>query len=910
MESARGLLASEGLVEGRVQRDDHIEPGEAEYLQDPWRDHDDIKPAGRLTYVLEGGDEHPQAGRIDEADPAEVDDELDALLLRERVEDRLEAWRGMRIELALPGDHGDPVELGRRHRELHVPTVAQRVGGPPHNVRMAPEPARDLLARLAHGRPDRLLHVHDVPSRPAAVGAWPAWLPVEAEDAYARAGIVAPWSHQVEAAEAVHAGEHVALATGTASGKSLAFGMPALAAIEAGTHAPDGRGATVLYLSPTKALANDQLRSLEGLRIGWLRAATYDGDTVPEERAWVRQHANYVLSNPDLLHHSMLPGHASWASFLRRLRLVVIDEAHAYRGVLGAHVSAVVRRLRRLCEHYGSRPPVFIASATMANADEAGARLIGDAVRAVTRDGSPRPGLTMGFWEPPLQRPAAVGTSGVGGGRRSALAETADLLADCVIEGRQALAFVRSRRGAEATALMAQDVLADVDPALPGQVSAYRGGYLPEERRDLERRLRDGSLRALATTSALEMGIDVSGLDVVITAGWPGTRASLWQQFGRAGRSGVPALAIFVARDDPLDAYLVHHPGAITDREVEATVFDPTNRYVLAPHLCAAAAEVPLAEPALTDQFGPTARGVVDGLVADGLLRQRPGGWFWTRQERASDLTDLRGSGGPPVRVVEDGTGRLLGTVDRAAAASSVHEGAVYVHQGVTHVVTMLDLADGVAAVVERDVDYTTLARSISDIRIVETEHVRTYGPLDLCSGTVDVSSQVVSFQRRRATGESLGEQPLDLPAQDLRTQAVWWTVPEAVVVAAGVSAPDIPGAAHAAEHASIGLLPLFATCDRWDLGGVSTALHQDTGQPTVFVYDGYPGGAGFSAHGYHVAEEWLRATRSAIADCTCEAGCPSCVQSPKCGNGNEPLDKSLAVVLLDVVLGALAGHG
>ncbi|MHB1164570.1 MAG: DEAD/DEAH box helicase [Candidatus Nanopelagicales bacterium] len=772
---------------------------------------------------------------------------------------------------------------------------------------MASEPARDLLARLAHGRPERLLHVHEVPSRPAVVAAWPDWLPAEVADAHARAGILAPWSHQAEAAEAVHAGEHVALATGTASGKSLAFGMAALAAIEAGTHAPDGRGATVLYLSPTKALANDQLRSLADLGIGWLRAATYDGDTAPEERAWVRQHANYVLTNPDLLHHSMLPGHASWAPFLRRVRLVVIDEAHAYRGVLGAHVAAVVRRLRRLCGHYGSRPPVFIASATMANPDEAGARLIGDAVRAVTRDGSPRPGLSIGFWEPPLRRPSAGGPPSAQGGRRSALAETADLLADCVIEGRQALAFVRSRRGAEATALMAQDVLADVDPALAGQVSAYRGGYLPEERRDLEARLRDGTLRAVATTSALEMGIDVSGLDVVITAGWPGTRASLWQQFGRAGRSGVPALGIFVARDDPLDSYLVRHPGAVTGQAVEATVFDPTNAYVLAPHLCAAAAEMALAEPALTEQFGPTARVVVDGLVAEGLLRQRPGGWFWARQERASDLADLRGSGGSPVRVVEDQTGRLLGTVDRAAAASTVHEGAVYVHRGVTHVVTMLDLDDGVAAVVEQEVDHTTLARSISDIRIVETEHTGTHGPLALCTGKVDVSSRVVSFQRRRVTGESLGEQPLDLPVQELRTQAVWWTLPESVIVGAGVPAPDIPGAAHAAEHASIGLLPLFATCDRWDLGGVSTALHQDTGQPTVFVYDGYPGGAGFSEHGYRVAARWLRATRSAIAGCACTAGCPSCVQSPKCGNGNEPLDKELAVVLLDVVLDALA---
>lgn len=766
--------------------------------------------------------------------------------------------------------------------------------------------ATGLLERLAYGRDGRLLHVHHVPARAAASSQWPTWVPVEVRQAYASLGITEPWVHQVEAADLAHSGSHVALATGTASGKSLAFGMTALARVEQGTRAPDGRGATVLYLAPTKALANDQLRSLDGLGLAWLRAATYDGDTPQDERAWVRQHANYVLSNPDLLHRSMLPSHTAWVPFLRRLHVVVVDEAHAYRGVLGAHVSAVLRRLRRLCAHYGSEPVLFIASATMANADEAARRLIGAPVRAVTRDTSPRPGMSIGFWEPALRRPAA---DGEGQARRSALAETAELLADCVVEGKQALAFIRSRRGAEATALMTRDLLADVDPSLADQVSAYRGGYLPQERRELERRLRDGSIRALATTSALEMGIDVSGLDVVITAGWPGTRASLWQQFGRAGRAGVPALGLFVARDDPLDSYLVHHPEVIIDRDVEATVFDPGNRYVLAPHLCAAAAEAPLTHDALEAQFGPTARDIVNELVEAGMLRQRPGGWFWTRRERASDLTDLRGTAGAPVRVVEDGTGRLLGTVDRAAAPSTVHQGAVYVHQGVTHVVTSLDLDEDVATVIEQPVEHTTIARSISDIRIVEVEEERSLGALTLCRGVVDVSSQVVSFQRRRPTGESLGEEALDLPVQELRTQAVWWTLPEATVAAAGICGADIPGAAHAAEHASIGLLPLFATCDRWDLGGVSTACHPDTGQPTVFVYDGYPGGAGFSEHGFRIAHEWLSATRTSIAECDCDTGCPGCIQSPKCGNGNNPLDKALAIVLLDLVIDAIERH-
>lgn len=757
-----------------------------------------------------------------------------------------------------------------------------------------------LLQRLAYGRQDRLVHVHETAARPADTTDWPAWADPEVVAGFTSLGIERPWRHQVSAANAARAGDHVALATGTASGKSLAFGLPALTAVHAGTSALDGRGATVLYLSPTKALANDQLRSLEGLGLSWLRAATYDGDTPQDQRSWVRQHANYVLTNPDLLHHSLLPGHQSWSGFLRRLDMVVIDEAHAYRGVFGAHVSAVVRRLRRVCASYGRQPTVFVASATMATPAESAGRLSGEPAVAVTIDASPRPTTTIALWEPPL-----VDTGPVPGSqaRRSALTETAELVADCVVEGRQTLAFIRSRRGAETVALQARDLLVDVDPALSEGVAAYRGGYLPEERRELEQRLRDGSLRALATTSALEMGIDVSGLDVVITAGWPGTRASLWQQFGRAGRTDAPALGIFVARDDPLDAYLAHHPEMLIDGGVEASVFDPANRYVLAPHLCAAAAELPLTDADLASWFGPTARAVVDDLTDGGLLRKRPGGWFWTRRERASELTDLRGSGGTPVRVVEDGTGRLLGTVDHTSAAAVVHRGAVYLHQGVTHVVTHLDLDDAVATVVQQEVDYSTIARSASDIRVVEVVVERRSDVLTWCRGEVDVSSQVVSFQRRRPTGESLGEELLDLPVQELRTTAVWWTLPESTVVQAGVSAADIPGAAHAAEHAAIGLLPLFATCDRWDLGGVSTACHPDTGQPTVFVYDGYPGGAGFAEHGFGVIGEWLSATRSTIADCACDEGCPSCVQSPKCGNGNEPLDKALAVRLLDLVI-------
>lgn len=783
--------------------------------------------------------------------------------------------------------------------------MAQAVRGSPDNgpamtpPATNPDPptasaAADLLAVLALGRADRLVFAERLEARPGRTAAWPTWVPADLVTALSRAGVREPWVHQVAAAEHAHSGRHVVVATGTASGKSLAFTLPALASVHAGSGAPDGRGATVLYVSPTKALAADQLRALDGLELPWLRAATYDGDTPAEERTWVRRHANYVLTNPDLLHHSLLPGHEVWAGFLRRLSVIVIDELHAYRGVLGAHVAAVVRRLRRIAEHYGAHPVVITASATIANPAQAAGRLVGDEVAAVVDDASPSPVTTIAFWQPPL---LADGRS-----RRSAVAESAELLAGVARSGRQGVAFARSRVGVEVLARLTREELGAGETN--GEVAAYRSGYLPEERRALEAGLRAGRIRALASTSALELGIDVSGLDAVVVCGWPGTRASLWQQLGRAGRGDAPALGILVARDDPLDTYLVQHPRTLLTDRVEAAVFDPTNPYVLGGHLAAAAAEAPLTPDDAVRWFGPTAISLLDDLAARGLLRRRPTGWYWTRAERASSLVDLRGAG-PSVRIVEDGTGRLLGTVDVARAPATVHPGAVYVHQGIEHVVTGLDLEEAVAWATVTPVDHSTQARSVSEISIVERAESRHEGTLH--RGRVEVTSQVVSFVRRGADGVMLGEEPLTMPLQRLETQAVWWTLPDADVEASGLAEADVPGAAHAAEHASIGLLPLFATCDRWDLGGVSTARHPDTGVLTVFVYDGFPGGAGFAERGFHVAADWLTATRDLIADCACDSGCPSCVQSPKCGNGNEPLNKAGAVMLLDVLLSRLA---
>jgi DEAD/DEAH box helicase domain-containing protein len=725
-------------------------------------------------------------------------------------------------------------------------------------------------------------------------------VPPQLREAWHRQGVRAPWTHQAEAAGLAWSGRDVVVATGTASGKSMAYQLPVLARFE-----QDSR-ATALYLSPTKALAADQLRALEALAVPDVRPAPFDGDTPTDARDWARRHARWVFSNPDMLHRSLLPRHSQWATFLRRLQFVVVDECHTYRGVFGSHVALLLRRLLRICARYGSRPTLVLASATVAEPAAFAGRLTGRDVVAVTADASPTAGRTIALWEPPLL-PELTGENGAPV-RRPAGTEAARMLADLVLEGARTLAFVRSRRGAEVAALTAQRLLADVDPALVDRVAAYRGGYLPEERRALEVGLVDGALLGVATTNALELGVDIAGLDAVVVAGFPGTRASFWQQSGRAGRARDEALVVLVARDDPMDTYLVHHPDALLGAPVEGCVLDPTNPYVLGPQLVCAAAELPLGQDDVTEVFGgAAATAVLDELVADGVLRRRPRGWFWpSTHELPAGSVDIRGSGLGQVAVVEADTGRMLGTVDGASAPATVHTGAVYLHRGETYLVEALDLAAGVAVVAPADPGFRTDARSTADVEVARVLAHRDHGRVRVSYGEVTVTSQVVEYLRRAPDGTVLATVPLDLPEQVLRTRGVWYDLDEEVLVEAGVAPARIPGALHAAEHAAIGLLPLFAICDRWDVGGMSTALHPYTGRPTVFVHDGHPGGAGFAERGHAVLGRWLAATRAAIGDCECRAGCPSCVQSPKCGNGNAPLDKAGAVCVLEIVLDAL----
>ncbi len=709
-------------------------------------------------------------------------------------------------------------------------------------------------------------------------------------EALGRIGVERLWEHQAIAANAAFQGRNVALSTGTASGKSLAYLLPVIAAgldgrlgrpVSTGPLGID-RGHSAIYLSPTKALAHDQLRACRSLGLDGWRPVALDGDSEAPERRFARDFGQFILTNPDMLHRSVLPSHQHWTRILSTLRYVVIDEAHRYRGVFGAHVAQVLRRLRRLAVHYGADPVFISASATVSSAGELLERLAGvaDAVE-VDQDTSARPALDFLLWRPDDDPHH----------------EAADLLARLVGEGRQTLTFTTSRVQAELVAVRAQRALGE-----QSSVRSYRGGYLAEDRRALEAGLQSGALRGVACTNALELGVDIAGVDAVISCGFPGTLAALWQQAGRAGRADADALALLIARPDPLDAYLSEHPELIFDAAVERTVLHPENPQVLAVQVAAAAQELPIIE---SDQrwFGPGLIAALERLTAAGYLRRRTNGWYWSRPDRAVDSIDLRAGGGSSVEVVEEATGRVIGQVDPAAADRSVHLGAVYLHQGEQWLVIDYQPDDHTALVRPSREGYFTQALGETDIAIRSVRDSKRLGQAEVIFGDIELSGQVTGYLRRdEATGTVWDSSPLELPRHSLLTQAVWYTLDAASL--RGFDAKDLPGGAHAAEHTAIGLLPAFAPCDRWDIGGLSTTLHPDTGQLTVFVHDGAAGGAGFAARGFTVVEAWLTATLDRLRTCTCEQGCPACVVSPKCGNGNNPLDKAAAIRLLELVVG------
>ena len=749
----------------------------------------------------------------------------------------------------------------------------------------APDPVDAYVESLRHHLGAGLVHLERLPPRPARTAALGRPLAAPLAERLVELGIDELWSHQATAVDHLRAGRSTVIATGTASGKSLCYQLPIAEAV-----ADPIRPGTALCLFPTKALAQDQLRAFGHLSAPGLVAATYDGDADTAQRTWARTHANVILTNPEMLHHGLLPHHGRWDTFLMRLRYVVIDELHVLRGVFGSHVAHLLRRLRRLCEHYGASPTFVFSSATIGQPARLAEALCGLPVAEVGDDGSPHGERVVALVDP--------GRIDVEGTPLSANRVTAGLVADLVRSGHRTLAFCRSRAGTE---VVAAEVVRR-HPDLTGRVRPYRGGFLTSERREIEAQLFSGTLGGVVATSALELGVDVGGLDAVVLNGFPGTIASMWQQAGRAGREGQTSIAVLVAGEDQLDHYFLNHPDEVFSRPPEPAVVNPSNPYVLDPHLACAAYETPLAH---RDERWWSAD-LDDGirrLVVDDQLRLRPRydglRAVWAARGRPTSGMGLRSGSSHEVRIAfPDGT--LVGTVDRSRACELVHPGAIYLHQGRPHRVVRLDLADGAAIVEPDDGREYTLARSEIDLRVTGTDDERLVGRFTAGLGTVEVTSRVTGYQRRAVlTGDVLGTVELDLPPSHLVTRGVWWSIPDRVVAEAVLAPRQLPGALHAAEHAAIGILPLFTICDRWDVGGVSTPWLDELGSAAIVIYDGYPGGAGIAELGYRASHEQLSATLELLDRCGCADGCPSCVQSPKCGSWNEPLDKAGARALL-----------
>jgi len=711
------------------------------------------------------------------------------------------------------------------------------------------------------------------PEREARFAELPVGLDPRVRDAV---GVPRLYAHQREVWDAVARGEHVVVTTGTASGKTLAFNLPVLDEL---ARQPKSRA---LYLYPTKALAQDQFRTLSGYRVPRLKPAIYDGDTPTEQRRQIRKWSNLILSNPDMVHVGLLPNHDRWGDVLSNLRYVIVDEAHVYRGVFGSHVANVLRRLRRLARIYGAEPQFIFATATISNPGELGRALLGDRVTVIGDDAAPRAERTIVLWNPPLVDPEFAL-------RASALAEASRLQATFVERGLRTLTFAKSRKAAELIHRFTAERLGD-----DTQLSPYRAGYTAAQRREIERRLSEGDLLGVSATNALELGIDVGLLDAVISVGFPGTVASLRQQWGRAGRRG-SGLAVLVASEDGLDQFFMREPDKLLGRRVEAAILDHANPRVLAGHVRAAAYEAPL-----TDEdaalLGPEA---LTAARDDPKLKATPAGIVWGGTEHPASQVPLRSTDADAFTIVDASSGTVLGLVEGSRAYSTVHDGAIYLHLGESYLVRELNLTSLHAVVESFKGDWYTQAKKDTMTRIVEPRRIETRLGLDLYFGEIEVTEQVVGYERRTMSSQERIELvPLDLPPMTFATEAVWF-MPEPSQLAGLEEMPKLLATLHAAEHALISLLPLWAMCDRWDIGGLSTNIHPETGRPTVFIYDGHPGGVGITERGFEQFEGWVADTSALLRGCPCSSGCPSCVQSPKCGNLNDMLDKSGALTFL-----------
>jgi DEAD/DEAH box helicase domain-containing protein len=737
---------------------------------------------------------------------------------------------------------------------------------------------------LESGRADgRLVHDGASSARPARTVSIPSQLGPSATRALANVGIDRLYAHQEEALRAAFDGPTI-ITTGTASGKSLCFQLPTLEVLSGDLRA------RALYLYPTKALAQDQARALHSFGLHrQIRPAIYDGDTPRSQRAAIRRRSNLILTNPDMLHVGILPHHHSWGELFANLAFVVVDEAHTYRGVFGSHVGNVLRRLRRVADIHGSAPRFLLASATIANPRELAEELTGlDDFRVIDNDAAPAAARRVAMWNPPLLDEDL-------GLRASTLYEAAELFSELIQAGARTICFMKSRKGVELILRHATDKL---DPGLAARIAPYRGGYTPAQRQDIQRRLTEGDLLGVVATDALELGIDIGQLDAAICVTFPGTVASLRQMWGRAGRRG-RGLAVYVAGEDALDQFFCRHPAEFLERPVEAAILDTHSPEIYSEHMLCAAHEAPLSD-ADEPFLGPQWRAEAERLAEHGLLRERADGYV---PRRADDYpaarTALRSASADSFILIDSQSAEVLGSVELERAYATVHEGAIYLHMGRSYEVLTLDLQGGRAVLEPFTGDYFTQTKRESMTFIQRLEAQRDTLGLTLYYGEVVYSETVLGYQRKGLQDHQVIDfQTLDLPTTEFRTRALWYELDE-VIAAEAFPRELLLGSLHALEHGQIAVLPLIAMCDRWDIGGLSTNAHPQTGGPTIFIYDGHPGGVGITRRGYEGFERLVADARRLIGECPCSAGCPSCVQSPKCGNLNEPLSKRGALELL-----------
>ena len=739
---------------------------------------------------------------------------------------------------------------------------------------------------------DRVKHVEILKARPARFQAWPPTLSIGLVQVLKNSGVGSLWTHQAQAVEALHRGSHVAVTTPTASGKTLCFNLPVLQSI---SENPKTRA---LYIYPVKALAQDQLKTLQewsgrmkSSGLAAFSAEIYDGDTPAGLRGKIRKNPPHILlTNPDMLHLGILAFHDGWAEFFKNLKYVVVDEAHSYRGIFGSHVAHVIRRLRRICRHYGANPQFVTCSATLGNPEEFLNQLTGLNFEIISETGAPQNEKTFVLWNPDTTSPYT---------------EAVTLLIECLQAGMKTIVFTKARKITELISLW----VSQARPEWASQIKSYRAGYLPEERREIEAKLFNDELKAVISTSALEVGIDVGGLDACILVGYPGTMISTWQRSGRVGRGEAPSVVFLIAMADAMDQYWMKHPSKFFTMKPESLMVGFENENIAQAHLRCAAAEIPLTLEQDRAFYGKLLEDLLPSMVRSGGLLESAGGGKWL----VTDKNPQRGVGirhmGEGYQIIFQDTGELIGTIDGMRAFRDCHPGAVYLHRGVQYVVKELQWEQRKILVRDEPVDYYTQVNYEEETEILEELKHRPLGAgKSQCSikwGRVKITQRFINYEVHRILDQSLvSTYPLTLPPQTFETRALWMVLPDHLPRRLGDLKLHFMGGLHAAEHGTIAMMPLHVICDRWDLGGISTPAHPQVPQPVIFIYDGYPGGVGLTERAYETMEELLTTTFEMVRDCECEEGCPSCVQSPKCGSGNHPLDKKGAIRILAHILG------